>query len=111
MTKYDETNITSSYKFNKNAEKARAALNAPLNRFSVVLKNYVSILDDSSDDILYFFPLNDMNKAGKEIKEIVLEDLRTNWKKAGFTILEERCVIGNEFKLGFMAVLFRLKKV
>ena len=106
MIKYTESNIKNSYSKSPIAEPVRNAFGTSLRRFPIMLKNYVSIVDEDSGDIVYFFPLNDINKCPQEIKKIVLDDLISNWKKAGFSVKQEN--YPEKYNIGFLPLIYRL---
>lgn len=109
MKKFSEKNINDSYKYNPNSEKARKAIDTTFKRFSTMIKNYVLVFEDDSPDLIYLFPLNDINKVGKELKQIVIGELRKAWTNAGFNIKEEKPQLNDTYRIGFMALMYRLE--
>ena len=109
MRKFDEKNISLSYKESPIAELTRKAIEIPLKRFPIMLKNYVFVIDDDTKDVIILFPLNDLNKANKDLKKIVLDDLKNNITNSGLKIKDEKVLLHDIYKVGFMSQSFRIK--
>lgn len=107
MRKFNEKDIEMSYKYSPIAEGVRNALNVPLKRYSVLLKNYICIVDDETKDVIYLFPASDLNKAGKDLKAIVISDIKNNLKKSGIQIAEEKATFNDFYRVGFLSQMFR----
>lgn len=107
MRKFNEKDIEISYKYSPIAENVRNALSIPLKRYSVLLKNYVCIVDEETKDVIYLFPVSDINKAGKDLKQIVISDVKNNLKKAGLKIADEKATFSDLYRIGFISHMFR----
>lgn len=107
MRKFNEKNIEMSYRLSPIAEEVRNALNIPLKRYSVLLKNYVCVVDEETRDVIYLFPASDLNKAGKDLKAIVVSDIKNNLKKSGIQIAEEKATFNDFYRVGFISQMFK----
>lgn len=105
MRKYNYTNIDSSYKVIPFAEAVEKALSTPLRRFPM-LKNYILVFDEENKEVVILFPLNDINRMGRQLKEIVLTDLSNNFKKSGLTLMEKKGVLTDIYRVGFIPIIF-----
>lgn len=110
MKKYNSSNIETSYKLCPIAENVQKALTKPIKRFSV-LKNYILVVDEDQKDVLLLFPLNDINRVNKQLKQIVLDDLLNNFKIAGLALKEEKGIIRDIYKVGFIPIIFKITSI
>ena len=109
MRKYTESTIKDSYKHSPISETARKALATPLKRYNLLLKNYVCVVDEQTKDVIYLFPISDLNKANRDLKAIILADLRNNFKNAGLIIADEKATFADIYRVGFLSQMFKFK--
>lgn len=92
---------------NVNTVRADATLSECNRQFSV-LGGYTVGYDEDTRDVLFFLPLEDLNK--NPLKDIFLSNLRSSWNGANFKILEEREINNRTyFRVGFASLFFRLR--
>ena len=104
MRKYDKNTITSAFSTYPVTEKVRKAIEIPLKRYSPLLNNYIFIVEEN--EITLLFPLNDLNKLNKELKAIVVADIENNIKNSGLKIKEEKVLVHDKYRVGFMSQSF-----
>ena len=108
MKRFNERSIEGSYRYSPIAEKTREALTVPLRRYSILLKNYTLLVDEETKDIILLIPISDINKANKDLKQIVFNDLRNNIKNANLKILEERPTFADFYRVGFISHMIKI---
>ncbi len=75
-------------------------------------KNWTSGYDIYTDDVLYFFPLQDINYSHYKNSKKFFELIKMEWKKANFEIVDEKDLAEDEhFHVGFSSHFFRLKSL
>ena len=110
MRKYNISNIEASYKFCPIASNVQKALVVPLRRFAM-LKNYVLVIDDEENEVILMFPLNDINRVDRKLKDIVFDDLIANFKKAGLNLKEQKGIIKDVYRVGFIPIIFKITSI
>ena len=108
MMKFNSSNIDACNKYYQYADNVRNALVKPLRRFPM-LKNYVLVIDE--EEAILLFPLNDLNRVNKQLKEIVLNDLINNFKTTGLNLKEVKGASKDSYKLGFIPICFKILRI
>ena len=108
MKKFTEGNIEIAYRFCPIAKQTREAMTIPLRRYSILLKNYVFVIDDETKDLIILFPQSDLNRANPDLKQIVFADLRNNLKGAKLEIAEEKPTFADFYRVGFISHMIRI---
>ena len=72
--------------------------------FISLLKN----LKKETKDIILLIPISDINKASKDLKQIVFNDLRNNIKNANLKILEEKPTFADFYRVGFISHMIKI---
>lgn len=77
---------------NQNTKRAHEAFKCTLRKekFLCVLIEFNYGFDVDTEDVIYFLPLEDLDKIDQNLKQDFLADIRENWTNAGFKIVEEK---------------------
>ena len=103
------------FKADQDTNRAQAALDIALRKpeFSNFLSNYTNGFDENTGDLLYFFPISDINKLQEEDKTNFIQEVRKNWIHANFKILAQKELSekNKKYNVGFGSLFFRLQSL
>ena len=114
MMMYSEMKNSLCFDKNSNVERALEATQVSLLKSwesrDLNISGFTCGFDQDTGDVLFFFPLEDLERLSKENREHLFNSLKHDWNTANFTILEEREGSGYEyFHVGFAHLFFRLQ--
>ena len=103
------------FKAEQDKKRAQTALDITLRKpeFSNFLSNWIIEFDIETGDLLYFFPISDINKLKEEDKKSFIQEVRKNWIDANFKILAQKELSekNKKYNVGFSSLFFRLKSL